>query len=124
MSDEAQDPVGAIDAVGRIAAELVHLSSDLRCTERVLFPIVIRAGVALPGTVEFGELQRFDTLMQSLDGLAQILADVSPHLRDDPDEDMTPIITRTRLSKLAARLLRRAHAEHISDPVFADSSGR
>jgi hypothetical protein len=98
-------PVGADDVVRRIAGELTRLCHELRATERVLFPIVIGAGSAPPGSDEFHALQRFDALMQSLDGLSDILADVSDSLPSGSDHDVSEILSRIKLAELSVRLL-------------------
>lgn len=105
MSDPRTDTLVAADAVRRIGEELSHLSGGLRAVEQALFPVIIRAGAAQPGTPAMRELQRFDLILQSIDGLADLLKGIAASSHDDPTADVSDLIAAVRIAALSARLL-------------------
>ncbi len=113
-----QPPLTTADAMRRIAGEMARLAHELRATEKTLFPIVIASGAAPPGSNAFAILQRFDRQMQSLDGLADILAEVSGSMAGGARQDVAEIVGRAKLAELSARLLGRSIEQEGGLPDF------
>ena len=105
MSEIENEPLLAADAIGRISEELYSICSDLQHVEKVLFPQLIKTDIAAPGSRELAELQKFDLIMQSVSGIAEILGEFSSTLHHDPHADVSHLIRRTKLASLTARLL-------------------
>lgn len=105
MSEIKNEPLMAADAISRISEELYCICSDLRRLEEVLFPKLIKTGIAAPGSRELGELQKFDLILQSVNGIAAILSEFSSTMHHDPHADVSNLIRRAKLASLTARLL-------------------